>query len=278
MNVVADQARLGDLLWLWLFPLVMALVVAAISIIEGSLTHSGYTLMRGFGRAPVAFLYQNVFAFGFASILGYGLSQPFSALTLVRLPLGLAAYTLANFVPEFGGLLQVGLIVGAALILTFVGAPLVLFVPAATVGAVYGIVLWVGLAITRRDFSTGGPSKSFRTMLMGTASGAIVFFVGMLLRNGTLGQVVPSNAIYHFVLAAATLIVSCGVCIFLGVWQFARGDAKPFDRRSLLICGGAALACVVGLAAGVHTCTDAGGWSTLSRSLKGDVEQLPSRR
>ena len=203
---------------------------------------------------PDAFLYQSVFAFEFASILGYGLSRPFSALALVRLLLGLAAFTLANFVPEFGGLLRVGLVVGVLLLLTFVGAPLVFFVPAATVGAIYGIALWVGLAIARGDFSTGEPSKSFGTMVMGTACGAVVFFLGSLLRNGALGgnQIMPSNAVYHFGLAAATLIVSCGICIFLGVWQFARGEAKSFDRRSLLICGGVVLACVVGLAAGVH--------------------------
>ena len=137
MNTITDSARLRYLLWLWLFPLVVALLVAAISIIEGSLAHRGHMYMRGFGRVPDAFLYQSVFAFGFASILGYGLSRPFSALALVRLLLGLAAFTLANFVPEFGGLLRVGLVVGVLLLLTFVGAPLVFFaLPAATVGAI----------------------------------------------------------------------------------------------------------------------------------------------
>jgi hypothetical protein len=256
MNAVADSARLRDLLWLWLFPLVAALLVSAISIIEGSLAPRGSMLIRGFGRMPDAFLYQSVFAFGFASILGYGLSRAFSPLALVRLLLGLAAFTLANFVPEFGGLLRVGLVVGVLLLLTFVGAPLVFFVPAATVGAIYGIALWVGLAIARGDFSTREPSKSFGTMPMATACGAIVYFLGFLLEGALRGQqIMPSNAIFHFGFTAVILIVSCGICIFLGVWQFARGDAKSFDRRSLLICGGAALACVVGLAAGVRMCT-----------------------
>jgi hypothetical protein len=214
------------LLLTWGFPLAVALLTAAVSIIEHAAIRPGIRLFDDFGRQTnnygFALIFQPIFLLGMATIIGCRLARPLTWFTPFTTIFSLAIFGILTGFPEIGAFLAAGQAVTGALFLTIVGIPIAIFAGPGATGAYFGVALMINLVVAKLDID-GLRRVHWRAILACCTVAAVVYFFAVTgTRVYSLHPDLNVWPLRTFLIISVGILVA-GSLITWGAWQVAGG-------------------------------------------------------
>lgn len=221
--------------FIWVFPLSVALLAAAVYAIERSAADPALLLDRpnagGAFKLTADVAFYSVLAYATALIAGARLATPSTRYTPLTIAGGLAIFCGFHILLGTAAVLMAGWVMGIALAASVIGLIATPFLPPALSGAIFGLLLYVAIAFARADIGRWDKSD-FSYVVTGTVFGAVVYFWGSFAlpklpdawRDTDPAVMMSAAAIYD---AHVPALIACATLIGTGVHLMVVGYREP---------------------------------------------------